>query len=44
LRKIKSLPDKLKGKIQKMLGQWREIEAQKMMVPEDTSSDPDDEN
>jgi hypothetical protein len=38
LRKVESLPDKLKMKIQKMLGQWREIEAQKM-VPEETSSD-----
>jgi hypothetical protein len=39
LRKIESLPNKLKGKIQKMLDKRRlEIEAQKM-VQEETSSD-----
>jgi hypothetical protein len=39
LLKVESLPDKLKRKIGKMLGQWRlEIQAQKM-VPEETSSD-----
>jgi hypothetical protein len=43
LLKVESLPDKLKGKIRKILDKRRmEIEAQKVMVPEETSSD--DEN
>jgi hypothetical protein len=42
LLKVESLPDKLKGKIRKILDKRRlEIEAEKM-IPEETSSD--DEN
>jgi hypothetical protein len=40
LRKVESLPKKLKAKIRKMLDKWQ-LEVQKM-VPEETSSD--DEN